>query len=72
MHMKMNTAIADLCKGLPNEFHQYLEYVTKIEFTEEPNYNKIIKLFKDVFKRESSKCKTEDEKNLLDWQIKGK
>lgn len=65
--MKMNTSIEDLCKGLPNEFNQYLEYVTKISFTEEPNYNKLFKLFKDVFKRETCKCKTDEEKNLLDW-----
>jgi len=38
-----------------------------LKFEEDPNYNKINKFFKDIFKRESLNCKTEEEKNLLDW-----
>ncbi|TPX42786.1 hypothetical protein SeMB42_g04988 [Synchytrium endobioticum] len=49
---KMNTPTEVLCRGLPDEFHIYLNYTRSLRFDEEPDYSYLQKLFKDLFIRE--------------------
>ena len=46
--IKKNISIEDLCKGLPKEFVIYIDYVKKLEFEEQPNYNYFLGLMKKI------------------------
>lgn len=48
---KRSTPIELLCDGLPEEFGTYMHYVRKLEFTEDPNYEYLRKIFRELFKR---------------------
>lgn len=41
----METPLAELCKGLPQCFKDYMEHCKKLEFTQEPDYKYLIGLF---------------------------
>lgn len=41
-----------LCESLPEEFATYLRYVRRLEFSEEPDYNYLRRLFADLFARQ--------------------
>ena len=54
--IKLEISEENLCKGLPNEFVNYMKYVKNLEFEEEPNYEYLTDLFisilsKNEFKR---------------------
>ena len=40
-----------LCQGLPNDFLEYIKYVTKLQFEEEPDYKYIKGLFMNVLNK---------------------
>jgi len=44
--LKLNTSLATLCKGLPEEFVKYISYCRQLQFTEDPDYAYLRKLFK--------------------------
>ena len=44
-NIKRNMSNEVLCKGLPNEMLEYMNYVKSLKFDEEPNYNELKKLF---------------------------
>ena len=46
--IKKETKEEVLCQSLPNEFCQYIKYVKKLNFEEEPNYNYLRGLFKEL------------------------
>jgi len=46
---KMQTSIADLCKGAPPCFRTYLEYTKSLRFTQKPDYKFLRTLFIDLF-----------------------
>ena len=48
--IKKSYCIKDLCKNLPKEFVIFIEYVRKLKFEEEPNYNMLKNLFIDALK----------------------
>ena len=48
MEKKRDTTPEDLCKGLPNEFQQYVEYTRNLGYEEDPNYDMLINLFNNV------------------------
>lgn len=50
--IKSRTSFEDLCRGLPNEFVKYFDHVRNLQFTEEPKYAMLRKLFRDLFERE--------------------
>lgn len=39
-----------LCEGLPADFEEYFEYVTKLLFQEKPDYNRLFELFQQMMK----------------------
>ena len=64
--MKLTITEENLCKGLPNEFIQYMKYVKKLDFEQEPNYQYLIGLFTSIL------SKIEMKKNLTFFWMKQK
>ena len=50
MEKKMTTPNNILCKGLPSEFLEYMNYVKTLRFDDKPDYPYLRKLFRDLFK----------------------
>jgi len=46
LNSKLSTSVSTLCSNLPSCFIQYFNYVSKLEFTEEPDYEYLRDLFK--------------------------
>ena len=44
----MKTSLIDLCSGLPVQFLQYFESIKELNFSQEPNYNYLRKLFRTL------------------------
>ena len=53
--LKCSTKPDQLCKGLPEEFVEYIKYVRKLKFEEEPDYNYLKGLFISVLSRNELK-----------------
>lgn len=49
LDVKANTAIEELCYGIPSEFMTYLRAVKNLKFAEEPNYSEYRSLFRRLF-----------------------
>ena len=48
--VKAETSLESLCRGIPRQFQEYLEYVRQLVFNETPNYQFLIDLFKTAGK----------------------
>jgi serine/threonine protein kinase len=48
---KIDMTKEELWKGFPEEFQLYFDYVLNLEFEEDPNYDYLKRLFKDLFLR---------------------
>ena len=46
--VKVDTSVAVLTKGLPDEFCEYMSYVRGLRFEEKPDYRMLRKKFKDL------------------------
>ncbi len=55
-----------MCKGYPNEFVKYLNYVRNLKFEEKPDYNFLRNMFKELFQKSGY---TKDYQ--YDWVILG-
>ena len=53
--LKYSSKPEQLCKGLPEEFAEYIKYVRKLEFEEEPDYRYLKGLFISVLSRNQLK-----------------
>ena len=62
---KIETKSYDLCKGYPNELQTYIEYTRNLEYTEQPDYDMLRKLFNSIMKREKYKLDY-----IYDWTTK--
>ncbi|KAJ3033154.1 hypothetical protein HDV00_006683 [Rhizophlyctis rosea] len=60
--VKAEMPLEVLCRGLPKEFRQFLEYSKKLGFEEDPDYDKWRTLFGNVWK-----TKKLGEKGRFDW-----
>lgn len=49
---KMITPIETLCRGFPNEFALYLNYVRSLRFDDKPDYSYLRRVFRELFIRE--------------------
>ena len=49
--MKKHTSAKKLCEGLPGEMEAYIEYSKKLEFEQEPDYNYLRSLFRNILKK---------------------
>lgn len=61
---KLTTKIDSLCKGFPEEFAIYLNYVRSLKFDDKPDYPYLRKLFRDLFLREGYQYD-----HVYDWTI---
>jgi hypothetical protein len=52
LNKKLDTSAYDLCTGYPNEFEIYIDYTRKMEYVEQPDYNRIRKLLLKVLEKE--------------------
>lgn len=59
---KVSTPLDSLCEGLPSEFFTYLKYARGLHFTDKPNYDYLVKLFRDLFIRKGFKYDA-----IFDW-----
>ncbi len=49
--MKQKLSAAMLCDGLPDQFRTYFEYVKKLDFAEDPDYEYLKELFHALFEK---------------------
>ena len=61
---KVNTSFEVLCKGYPDEFTTYLNYCHKLKFDENPDYEYLKKLLKDLYL-----TKGLEYDNIYDWVL---
>ncbi|KAM0687580.1 casein kinase I [Conglomerata obtusa] len=66
-NLKHNTSSGELCKNLPgcDTFILYLDYVKGLDFTEEPNYSKMLKMFDNCMEKNQIK-----DDNNFDWIVR--
>ncbi|KAF8235362.1 kinase-like protein [Tricholoma matsutake] len=62
MQQKSGISVAELCSGIPDEFHTFLCYTWALAFTAEPDYTYVCTLFQDLFDR----CGYQDD-GVFDW-----
>jgi casein kinase 1 len=65
MEMKKTTSIHSLCKRLPDELILYFQYVRNLKFTDTPDYDYLIKLFKQAAYKNNIMLD-----DYYDWNIK--
>ena len=58
LKMKINITEENLCKGLPDEFIDYMKYVKQLEFEQEPDYKYLINLFISILSKNEIKKNT--------------
>lgn len=51
MEKKCGTPLEILCKGLPIEFMNYIDYCRTLQFEDKPNYSQLKNYFRDYFNR---------------------
>jgi len=61
---KVGTPIPELTKGYPKEFADYMNYCRNLGFTEDPDYNYLRRMFKELYNR----CGFEND-FIFDWTI---
>ncbi|KAA1467565.1 kinase-like protein [Dentipellis sp. KUC8613] len=61
---KQSTPISELCEGFPEEFAIYMNYVRKLGFEENPDYDFLRELFTKVLKTQG-----EQEDGVYDWML---
>ena len=70
LNKKLDTSAYDLCIGYPNELETYIEYTRNMEYTQEPDYNRIRNLLLKILEREGQNFDyiydwTTDEEKIL-------
>jgi hypothetical protein len=63
--MKLKTSIKELCKGHPEEFERYFDYVRSLDFADRPDYHFLRTIFRNLFRAKGFKY---DYK--YDWTLK--
>ncbi|KAI0267709.1 kinase-like protein [Gloeopeniophorella convolvens] len=61
---KQSTPISELCEGFPEEFAIYMNYVRKLGFEENPDYDFLRELFSKVLKTNG-----EQDDGVYDWML---
>ena len=59
MEIKIQTTPYELCKNFPKEFEDYVEYTRQLKYEEDPNYDYLKDLFKNILK--------DDLEYIYDW-----
>ena len=53
LEKKIEISSNELCKGLPKEFENFLEYTKQLKYEERPNYNILRKFLDNIMKRKN-------------------
>jgi hypothetical protein len=61
---KFATSLDELCKGVPDQFRKYMEYVRALSFDEKPDYSKLRRMFRALFVRRGFKYDY-----VFDWTV---
>ena len=69
MEIKKETSASALCNGFPYEFKKYIEYTRNLEYEQDPDYNMLKNLFKNILINENI---NKDYFYLYDWDIEYK
>lgn len=48
---KINCSLSLLCRGIPDEFRDYLDLTRNLQFDHCPDYNRYIKMFQKLFQK---------------------
>ena len=67
LNLKKNTSPEILCKNLPNEFLEYMNYCKKLKFEEKPDYEYL----KGLLQKVADKNNIDINAVKYDWEIKG-
>ena len=62
LQKKQGTSASELCEGFPEEFEKYIKYTRKMEYTEQPQYDKLREYFIKVVERQG-----DDFDYIYDW-----
>ena len=62
---KRSTSLESLCENVPEEFYLYIKYCRLLRFSELPDYNYLIGLFKNL----RNKLDLDYDSSLFDWNI---
>jgi len=62
LQKKKDTPVEDLCKSFPNEFAEFIVYVKKLSYTDDPDYNYLRGLLEKIMK--DNKYESD---NVWDW-----
>lgn len=62
---KTSMSSTELCRGLPDEFRKYFDYVKSLKYRERPNYSYLRRLFSNLFKSRGLKYD-----HIYDWTEK--
>ena len=65
LQKKIETKSNELCLGYPEELQTYIDYTRNLEYTEQPDYDMLRKLFNSIMKREKYKLDY-----IYDWTTK--
>ena len=63
---KIYTSLDELCKGLPEEFKEFIKYARELQFEQEPDY----RYLKDLLIKAGEKNGIDVDKIKYDWEIK--
>ncbi|CAD5215626.1 unnamed protein product [Bursaphelenchus okinawaensis] len=61
---KLSTPVEELCRNFPNAFVEYIEYCKALKFDEVPDYEKLRKIFRDLFRQ-----KGYETDYVFDWNM---
>ena len=66
MQKKTDIPLDQLCRGLPPEFHAFINYTKSIKFDQRPDYAFLRKLCREMFLRAGF-----DYDYIYDWNLAG-
>ncbi len=69
MEIKRDTSPSQLCHGFPKEFKKYVEYTRNLEYEDDPDYDMLKNLFKNILINENV---SKDNFYIYDWDIENK
>ena len=49
----METPLSELCKGIPSEFQEFMEYCRVLKFEQDPDYKRCIDFFSGCMSRKN-------------------
>ena len=64
LEKKQATSTSELCAGLPAQFEEYMNYVRKLRYEDQPDYRQLREMFKKLFRRQGFEYD-----DVFDWTV---